>query len=479
MEYLVSSEFFESLLLLIIAIVIMVGSRSLNVKFIKKRNGNPTWYKSVKIALDILVAILLLIIGLLIMDVNGIDVTKMIRSLGVLGIVVGYALNDLLKDCIMGLSIMFEGYFKVGDTVIYQDKIGKVISFTIKTTKIFVIETEEILSVSNRNITEISIASDWIDVDFPIGYEVNPHMSREICRECARRIERLRYVYSCDFLNTQNFEESWVTYRLRVHCLPEKRLMVRRNANAVIQDVFYEKGIEFPLSIKVFVDEEKRQVIHEGGAIVSTSAVAEKRSYEYGRGADKSKICIIDGSDNSIEKAIKEAERYAGSENLDKKMQLRIRLLSEELLSLSRGLTNLNNGKFRILRDGEDYDIEFSAAVNLSKNEIGRLSEVSSSGENDAYAGITGTVKHAIDEMISLSLNENQDRASDIMDNSIGKSDEDYRWSYNVCKDSEEIDSDEADELVKSVLTSMADDIKVFVRRNRVNIRVLVKSMDE
>lgn len=478
MKYLISREFAETIGLLALAIGIILGSRSIEARFIKTKSNNQSWYRSVKIVIEIVNVVLITIIILLALDVNGVNVSKMIRSLGVIGIVVGFALNDLLKDFIMGLSIMFENYFKVGDVVIYQGRVGKVVSFNIKTTKLFIIETEETLSISNRNITEISVASDWIDVDIPIGYDLDPIKSRDLCRECARRIERLRYVYVCDFLNTQDFLDSWITYKLRVHCLQEKRYLVRRNANAVVQDVFYEHGVAFPLSIKVIVDNDQKKTISKVSPENIKTIKSTKKSYELGRGAAQSKLCPVDETEKTFEKAIKEAERYAGSENLDKKMLLRIRLLSEELLLISRDMPNLRDGKFQVLRDGENYILELTAMADISAKDAKKIAEAASSRGSVGYAGVSGKLRYAIDSMISLSMNNGE--GEETMDGTIGKSDEDYRWSYKVYQENaEDTLSVNEEDIGKSVISSLADDVKIFVRKNHVNIKILVKNMEE
>ena len=54
---------------------------------------------------------------LMILDVFGIDTKTLVTSLGVVGLVAGLAVQDLLKDFISGMSIIFENQFYVGDTI--------------------------------------------------------------------------------------------------------------------------------------------------------------------------------------------------------------------------------------------------------------------------------------------------------------------------------------------------------------------------
>ena len=504
--YFTSARFIESLMVILVGIGIIVSSRVLDKRHLKSKSSNSRWYKSAKRLFDFINAMITLILFFAILAINGVDVRKYIASFGIAGITLSFALQDLLKDVTMGLTIMFEGYFKVGDIVEYNGQLGKVVFFSVKTTKLFMLDNETTMAICNRDISQIGISSDWIDVDIPIGYDVDLHYARSLCRECAGRIERLRYVYSCDFMNTQELAESWIEYKLRVHCLSEKKPVVRRNALAVIQDVFYERGQEFPLSIKVLynVDPDinrrniqNQRIIEKDGTVVYESTAHKKRDYELGRGAAKSKVMPYSGSDEDIEIAVAEAERYAISENLDNKMKLRIRLLSEELLSLVKGIPNMSKGNFFVEREEFDYEICFEADGKINRKIRDELIEVSSNNTNEAYSGISGMIGQAIDSMLLMSNDDKKGlyKASmSTMEESIGKADDDYRWSYNVYKEKElqaiaerQIESDEfgnevvvkEGELVKSVLTKLADDIKISVRTNHVNIRVLVKNEED
>lgn len=500
LKYFTSAAFFESIIVILFGVIIIGITNALDKRYLKSKAGNGKWYRSAKMMFDFINTVIILILVLLVLSINGVNVAKYVTSLGVVGIIASFALQDLLKDVVMGLSIMFEGYFKVGDVVEYNGEEAKVVSFNIKTTKLFMIGTETTMSICNRNITQIGTASDWVDILIPISYEVDLYVARGLCREAAKRIERLRNVYSCDFLNTQELADSCINYKLRIHCLPDKKPSVRRNANAVIQDVFYERGQSFPYNVLVIQNMEptekkkiealKVSTVQDGKDVVVYNSSSHKKrvDYELGRGAAKSKTITFDGSEKAVNAAIQEAERYSGSENLGKAMKLRIRLLSEELISMMRGLPNMKNGQFHIRRDGSDYEICFEADAKINKETRNSLVGVSSSNLNEAYTGIGGMVTQAIDSMMLMSINDKNgvSKASmNAMEESIGKADDDYKWSYNIYKEKEmqsQLEDDNSvnpEELGKSVLTKMSDDIRISVRTKHVSIRVLVKNDED
>ena len=78
---------------------------------------------------------------LAILTVYGVDVTSVLTGLGIVGVVLGLALQDLAKDIIAGFSIIFENQYAIGDTISINGFKGEVIFLGLKTTKIKVWKT--------------------------------------------------------------------------------------------------------------------------------------------------------------------------------------------------------------------------------------------------------------------------------------------------------------------------------------------------
>lgn len=491
MAYLRSARFADTLCVLFLAVITFALSRYIRTKYIDRRIDSA-WHQTVSVVYETVTTLLMLVFVLVGLAVNGVDIGKAVTNLGLLGIILSFALQDLLKDFIMGITINMDGYFKVGDVVNYNGHIGKVISFNLKTTRLYLEETGEILSVGNRNISEVSLVADFVDIHIPIGYDIDLHFARELCRECARRIERLRYVYSSDFLNTHSLEESWIEYLVRVHCLPERKIAVQRNATAVVQDIFYEHGVPFPYSVKVLYNAAANPKPLAAADFKPNAAapVDEPKSpYEFGHGAVCSKTVKFDGTDESLVQAVEEAARYADSENLSKKTRFLIRLLSEELLTLIKGMENVRDAEFLVERRDADYELVFRANETITLDQQGVLISVASSGKNDAYTGIGGILRHVMDSMMNISLKRTDgDAEPDPMNATIGRSSDGLQWSYRVYQEQEEehehptpsFDGGDVpqDAISKSMLANLSDDIKISIRNNHFMIRVLVRSDD-
>ena len=138
-DVLKDSELLRSLLAILIAIVIVNMFRIIIRMFIK--TGKSSFERKrrntiVKLLENIFKYIVLIVAVLYILNTYGIDTKSLIAGIGIAGVVIGLALQDLLKDLISGLSIILDNYFVIGDIVDFEGFTGEVVEFGLKSTKI-------------------------------------------------------------------------------------------------------------------------------------------------------------------------------------------------------------------------------------------------------------------------------------------------------------------------------------------------------
>lgn len=245
-NYLLSFKPWVSIAVLVAGVVLWKLIKHFTKGKIKERKHVRIKEGSIQIAVNITKYIIALLVIIMILQINGVNVSAMATGLGIAGVMVGFALQDLLKDLIMGAGIVWDEFFTVGDYVKYKQYEGVVHQFNLKTTKILDANTGSMIVISNRNLNEIELISDWCDVNIPASYEIPAERMREICIEISDRCCAIPYVKSCDFLGTDKFDDSNVQYRIRIHCKEDMKNPVRRAALGVIQDVYAEKGLAVP-----------------------------------------------------------------------------------------------------------------------------------------------------------------------------------------------------------------------------------------
>lgn len=86
----------------------------------------------------------------------GIDISALIASLGVGGIAVALAAQNVLGDLLASLSIVFDKPFVVGDFIVSGNALGTVQQIGIKTTRLRSLSGEELI-LSNKDLLESRI----------------------------------------------------------------------------------------------------------------------------------------------------------------------------------------------------------------------------------------------------------------------------------------------------------------------------------
>ena len=244
LTYIKTPNFWISLVIIVAAIVIwQVIKRARKKLFVK--SGRPMT-TAAHVGYDIFRVVFIFVVLIALMQLNGINVTGMITSLGVISIIVGLALQDFLKDIIMGIHILGDKFFEVGDVVRYQGVEGEVISFNIRTTKIKLVDYNEVMTISNRNISEITVLADYFDLDVNIPYYIEAKKVHALLEDLAAEIRSIDGVTQTMYKGTNSFNDSSVTYRIRYWTSPKStRNDIRRAANMIVQNGMNEAGIPF------------------------------------------------------------------------------------------------------------------------------------------------------------------------------------------------------------------------------------------
>ncbi len=90
--------------------------------------------------------------GLLVLSNLGVNITSLIAGLGIGGVAIAFALQNILGDLFSSFAIYFDKPFEVGDYVVIDTHRGTVEKIGLKTTRIRSIEGEEIV-ISNQDLT--------------------------------------------------------------------------------------------------------------------------------------------------------------------------------------------------------------------------------------------------------------------------------------------------------------------------------------
>ncbi len=231
----------HSIIIIIVGIIIYeIIKYFMNKGKLYKKNTYFSVFRSV------LKIVYVLFIILIVLQVNGIDVSSMLAGVGVASVIVGLALQDFLKDIFRGISLISENYFKVGDIIKFETYVGKVIELGIKTTKIKDIYTDNIVSIANRNIEKVEVISKTIYLDVPLPYELKLEKAEKVLNEIVDEVKKIDKVIETEYKGVQNLSESSIDYKIMVSCDPANKIAIRRQTIRTILQVLEQNKIQVP-----------------------------------------------------------------------------------------------------------------------------------------------------------------------------------------------------------------------------------------
>ena len=195
----------------------------------------------------------------------------------------------------------------------------------------------------------------------------------------------------------------------------------------------------------------------------------------------RSNVCKIEKGTKDLAAILSESERVAKYNGFSDKQTLQLRLLCEEIDGMLPNVIDDFDGELWI--DFEDGVCKVNVSIKIPDFNADKKEEligIARNKKNAAAVGVVGKIRDAIENFF---LNDEAlgafDADSDMFRSATGYSegvDYAYLWTLEQYRGSVSAEaSDDWDELEKSVLASVADDVTVGVKGRRAHITVVKK----
>ena len=209
----------------------------------------------------------------------------------------------------------------------------------------------------------------------------------------------------------------------------------------------------------------------------------------------KSTIININNDTDNLNVIFDETQKISAYVNLDQKQALRLRLLSEELVGMLKELSGNFEGEFWV--EAKDLNIDLIVriyVIDAMDNKTKKsFIDVSSQKKNAAAKGIMGKIRDVVENMMYpedaaltsdyitseldvdamlYSENQNDETENTDAENIVDNIMLDNSWSLNNYKHKQRENKGNWDEIEKSIIANIADDVKVSVKGKDVMIIV-------
>lgn len=195
----------------------------------------------------------------------------------------------------------------------------------------------------------------------------------------------------------------------------------------------------------------------------------------------RSDIIAITNDGKGMAEALHQAEATAIFKGLSPRASIQLRLLTEEMTGMFRALTGEQEAEFWIEDKNMLFTLHLSAPTRMTEIKREQLLAASTSGENAAAKGFMGKLR----DLFARALEPIDDSVSDSMPGGWYSSDVGSggvpslqgvaaeRWSMNQFRRSVTGAAnhvEEWDELEKSVVAKVADEVEVAIYRDKVEL---------
>jgi len=189
---------------------------------------------------------------LLILSNMGVDVTSMIAGLGIGGVAVALALQNILGDLFSSLAIYFDKPFKVGDFIMVGQHMGTVKRVGIKSSRIESLTGEELV-ISNTELTNARIQNYGVMEErrilftFGVVYNTSPEKLRQI-PQMVKEVIEARELTRFDRSNFKEFGDSALIFENVYYVQTSdynKYMDIQEAINLGIAEKFAQERIEF------------------------------------------------------------------------------------------------------------------------------------------------------------------------------------------------------------------------------------------
>jgi len=156
---------------------------------------------------------------MIVLEVVGIKITFLLAGSAALLVGLGLGLQQIFKDIVSGLFLLFEANIKVNDVVELDEEIGRVKDITFRTTKIETRDNIIVIIPNSRFISEDVINWSHINkttrfnVEVGVAYGSDVRLVKEVLLSCAAAHSQL-VKHPTPFVRFSDFGDSSLNFQL-------------------------------------------------------------------------------------------------------------------------------------------------------------------------------------------------------------------------------------------------------------------------
>jgi len=196
----------------------------------------------------------------------GLSFAFLLTGAGLVGALLTFAFQDLLKDWMNGFLIVFEDQYTVGDMIQFQEFIGLVENMSLRATQLRAADGRLITIAHNQIISAHNLSQDWARVDFTIevAYHHEPDLAIALMAAIAENMA-VDPQWQEDIINpvqvagVSRVSHTGMEIMLRIVVKRLRQWDIEREYRRRLKIAFEEKGIHIGIPQQSFLIAKDRE----------------------------------------------------------------------------------------------------------------------------------------------------------------------------------------------------------------------------
>ena len=248
-KFITSEKFILPVVYIIIGVIVYNVIRVLMKKISNTKYVDRKKKTIIALVKNIVKYLIMIFVVLAILSVYGVDTSSIVTSIGIAGVIIGLALQDIVADFLAGVLILFDNHYSIGDVVTIDGFTGDVVNFGLMTTKIKA-ATGEVMILSNssfRKVINYNMHNTVHYINIDVAYDTDIEKLEKVLTEMQAEVEKIDgYVDGYKLMGIQEFAASSIKYMVMLECKSNLRFQVKRDFNMILRRHLQKAKIEIP-----------------------------------------------------------------------------------------------------------------------------------------------------------------------------------------------------------------------------------------
>ena len=193
---------------------------------------------------------LVLLAGILTLGQIGLPVHSVVAIGGIAALAGTFATQNVLKDMIGGIAVLYEDQYAIGDLVTINGFNGMVENISLRSVLIRDVNGSAV-TLSHGAVTSVSnFSRNWSRIDYQVsvGPKADPDKAIEVLRDTIEQLAQDRdegsgLLLPIEWIGVQAFTESWTLLRGSIRTAPLQQYELRMEINRRVRRGLAEAGI--------------------------------------------------------------------------------------------------------------------------------------------------------------------------------------------------------------------------------------------